>query len=415
MTHDVILDYKMNREIFQVTDQAQIGYLLIHAKPKNASTSERAPLNLCLVMDRSASMKGAKIDNVKKAIGNIIDHMADTDYISLVSFNEQAEVLVPSQEVADNEALKAQVNQLTAKNGTAISTGMAKGLDELRRNFSDNKINRMILLTDGQTYGDEDECFQLAADAAAEDISITALGVGDEWNEELVDTIAEKSSGHSEYIATPDDIIPLFESEMQTLDNVFAQNAELIIRFPENFQLRKISRVVPTIVELDFETVDSNTLSAKLGELESGVGQSLLAEVIMTPAQAGRFRVCQVDLMYDVPSESKYEQKIRQDIVAEFSTENSKSSKIVPEVMNMVERVSAYNLQTRALEQAQLGDIIGATQKLRAAATRLLDLNETDLADTALTEAQALEQQGVMSAAGTKKLRYETRKLTQRL
>ncbi len=83
--------------------------------------------------------------------------------------------------------------------------------------------------------------------------------------------------------------------------------------------------------------------------------------------------------------------------------------------MNMAERVSAYDLQTRAIEQAASGDVSGATQKLRAAATRLLNLNETELAETALNEALNLSKQGRMSSTGTKKLRYETRKLTRRL
>ncbi len=415
MANEITLEYKLNKETFPIKEQAQIGYLLIHAKPINGSSAEKAPVNLCLVMDRSASMKGTKIENVKKAIYNIIDRMSETDYLSLVTFNEQAEVLVPSQEVRDKDGLKELVNRLDAKNGTAISTGLASGLGELRKNFSDNKINRMILLTDGQTYGDEDQCFQIAAESAGEDILITVLGVGDEWHEELVDAIASKSSGHSDYIAAPEDIIPIFESEMKTIQNITAQNAEITLRFPDNFQLRKISRVIPTIGDLDFESIDSHTLSAKLGELEAGVGQSLLVEIIMTPPQPGKFRMCQVELTFDVPSENKFDQRIRQDIVADFSTENGTSGRIVPEVMNMVERVSAYDLQTRALQQAQLGDVVGATQKLRAAATRLLDLDETDLADTALTEAQALEEQGAMTSAGTKKLRYETRKLTQRL
>jgi Ca-activated chloride channel family protein len=84
-------------------------------------------------------------------------------------------------------------------------------------------------------------------------------------------------------------------------------------------------------------------------------------------------------------------------------------------VMNVVEKVSAHRLQTRALQEAQAGNIPGATVKLRAAATRLLNMGEDELAEAALQEAENLERQGQLSAAGTKKLRYETRKLTQKL
>jgi Ca-activated chloride channel family protein len=82
--------------------------------------------------------------------------------------------------------------------------------------------------------------------------------------------------------------------------------------------------------------------------------------------------------------------------------------------MNLVEKVTAHKLQTRALTEADAGNIAAATRKLRAAATRLLDLGEEELARSALSEAQNLEQQGQMSAAGTRKLRYETRKLTRK-
>jgi Ca-activated chloride channel family protein len=83
--------------------------------------------------------------------------------------------------------------------------------------------------------------------------------------------------------------------------------------------------------------------------------------------------------------------------------------------MNIVEKVTAFKLQTRALEEAKMGNVSGASQKLRAAATRLLEMGEEDLAQSALEEAENLEKSGQMSARGTKKLRYETRKLTQRL
>jgi len=85
------------------------------------------------------------------------------------------------------------------------------------------------------------------------------------------------------------------------------------------------------------------------------------------------------------------------------------------EVMNLVEKVSAFKLQTRALTEAGAGNIAAATQKLRSAATMLLDLGENDLAEAAEQEILSLTKTGTLSAAGTKKLEYGTRKLTQAL
>ena len=83
--------------------------------------------------------------------------------------------------------------------------------------------------------------------------------------------------------------------------------------------------------------------------------------------------------------------------------------------MNTVEKVTAYALQTRALEDAAAGNVVAATQKLRAAATRLLTMGETELAQAAEEEAARLEESGEMSPEGAKELSYATRKLTQRL
>jgi Ca-activated chloride channel family protein len=82
-----------------------------------------------------------------------------------------------------------------------------------------------------------------------------------------------------------------------------------------------------------------------------------------------------------------------------------------PRVMNIVEKATAFKLQTRALEEAEIGNVEAASRNLRSAATRLLNLGETDLAQAAESEAQQLEQRGQMSSAGTKKLTFATRKL----
>lgn len=415
MANDINLNYELNKNCFLVNNSSQLAYLLIDIKPGTKQNLNAAPLNLCLVMDRSASMKGSKIENVKTAISNIIDRLDGNDYLSLVIFNEESEVLVTSQPVTNKDELKHLVHQLTPQNGTAISTGMKKGLEELQKNLAENRINRMILLTDGQTYGDEDECYELASRAAEKGILITALGVGDEWYEEVLDTIAEKSYGKSDYIATPDDIIPIFGQEMTNLENIFAQSTQIILRLSEDVKLRKIYRVIPNISELEVMPISDRDISINLGELDNDQGQSLLAEIFITPEQKGKFRIAQAELVYDIPGENLFQQKFRKDITIEFSDDESMCKRINPRVMNMAERASAYELQTKALKQAASGDILGATKKLRAAATRLLNLDEKELAETALTEALNLAQQGSMSSTGTKKLRYETRKLTRRL
>jgi Ca-activated chloride channel family protein len=415
MAGAINLKYELNKNCFLFNNPSQLAYLLLDINSGSIQNLATAPLNLCLVMDRSASMKGSKIENVKQAISSIIDRLDEEDYLSLVSFNEDSEVLVDSQLVMDREALKDLVNQLTPQYGTAISTGMRKGMAELEKNLADNRINRMILLTDGQTYGDEDECYALAAIAADKGILITALGVGDEWYEEVLDTIAEMSYGKSDYIATPDDIIPIFDQEMTNLENVFAQSARITLRLSEDVKLRKIYRVIPSISELEVTLVSGSDISINIGEIDSKVGQSLLAEIFVAPKQKGTHKIGQAELVYDIPGENLFQQKVRKDITIEFSDDEILCKRINPRVMNMVERASAYNLQTKAFEQAASGDISGATRKLRAAATRLLNLNEKELAETALTEALNLTQKGSMSSTGTKKLRYETRKLTRRL
>jgi len=105
----------------------------------------------------------------------------------------------------------------------------------------------------------------------------------------------------------------------------------------------------------------------------------------------------------------------RSDIVITYTSDTEESQRYDASIMNLAEKVMAFKLQTRALEEARMGDVAGATRKLRAAATRLLELGETDLAEAAQREADNLEKSGQMSASGTKKLRYQTRKLTQKL
>jgi len=169
------------------------------------------------------------------------------------------------------------------------------------------------------------------------------------------------------------------------------------------------------ISNLGYQPISDRDVQVALGEVEAKIGKALLVELLLPPRPAGKYRIAQAEIAYDVPAQGLVGEKVRSDIMLNFSHDPDETKQYDTSVMNIVEKVTAFKLQTRALDEAKMGNIAGATQKLRAAATRLLDLGEEGLATAALKEADNLEKQGSMSAEGTKKLRYETRKLTQKL
>jgi Ca-activated chloride channel family protein len=138
-------------------------------------------------------------------------------------------------------------------------------------------------------------------------------------------------------------------------------------------------------------------------------------ELLLPPRNAGRYRIAQTEITYDVPTQGITGASVRSDVLISFASDPLEAQRYDADIMNLVEKVTAFKLQTRALDEAKMGNIAGATQKLRAAATRLLEMGETDLAEAAQQEADNLEKNGQMSASGTKKLHYQTRKLTQKL
>jgi Ca-activated chloride channel family protein len=135
--------------------------------------------------------------------------------------------------------------------------------------------------------------------------------------------------------------------------------------------------------------------------------------MLIGPHAAGAFRVAQAELHYTLLGAAE-EQVIKQDVLLDFAADEAGAQYHAP-TMNLVEKVTAFKLQTRALSEAEAGNVAGATQKLRAAATRLLDLGELELARKSEEQATQLEQGQAISPETQKELRYATRRLTQKL
>jgi Ca-activated chloride channel family protein len=388
----------------------QIAYLLVEAQA--AAKTEAVPLNFCLVLDRSGSMQGAKLAAMKDATKRVIDTLTPQDVVAIVLFDDQTEVLLPATLAADKEALKAQVDRVEEAGGTAISGGLLAGQAELRKHAAPDRVAALLLLTDGQTWGDDDRCRAIAKELAQEGVRMTALGLGAEWNEKLLDELAEMTGGSSDYIADPAQITSFFQRAVRAAQGTVAQDARLLLRLARDVTPRAVHRVTPVIANLGYQPIGQNEIAARLGNLESNEPASVLLDMLVGARAAGSFRLAQAELHY-TPLGASDEQIIKQDVLLEFADESA--AQYDPRVMNLVEKVTAFKLQTRALSEAEAGNTAGATQKLRAAATRLLDLGELDLARKAEEQAAQLEQGQALDAETQKELRYATRRLTQKL
>lgn len=394
-----------------VSASPQVSYLLVDAQP--ASPPARpVPLNFGLVLDRSGSMQGQKLTQLKAATRRIIETLTPEDIISIVVFDDTVEVLLPAMPAADQGALLGAVDRIQEQGGTAMSLGLEAGMRELQKNATPDRLSAMLVLTDGQTWGDEDTCRSLATTMGTQGIRITALGLGDEWNEKLLDDLADATQGNSDYIASPDQITAFFQRAMQQVQGIAVTQARLLLRLVRDATPRAVHRVVPKIANLGATPLGLHEVSVNLGDLTYGTGASVLVEMMVPTRTTGAFRIGQAELHFTPVGGAP--QMIKQDVMLEFVADAA-AAQYTPQVMNTVEKVTAFKLQTRALEEAELGNVSGATQKLRAAATRLLDMGELELAEVTRQQADELERGAGLNTQARKELRYATRRLTQRL
>jgi len=210
-------------------DSPSIVDLLITFQGSESSqqTSLRRPLNLSLVLDRSGSMAGDPLRYAIQAAQNLIDHLTADDFVSVVIYDDTAEVIIPPQLVGDKAALKAKIGKIRARGCTNLSGGWLLGCTQVQANQSPERINRVLLLTDGlANYGIKDPqvLTKTALEKAEADIVTTTLGFGNYFNEDLLINMANAARGNFYFIQSPDDASQVFDIEMESLVSVVAQN-----------------------------------------------------------------------------------------------------------------------------------------------------------------------------------------------
>ena len=354
------------------------------------------------------------MDFVKKAVQSAVAELSETDTFSMVAFATEGKVLIPSQSGSRRENVPAILNEMDSADlgdETNLVQGITLGIQELRKNTKKDALNRLILITDGIVM-DPDESKSLAEKVSASDISITTIGVGSQFNEDLLISIAENSNGNFYYVRKSEDIPEVYAKELREVESTVARNLLLRLNFIQGVELYGVYRVKPYISTIeDIMSID-RSLNVSLGDMTSTSPQGVLLELVVPPRKPGTYRIAQVLLTYDLPEQNLLTEQVRSDVTVQVSSDAKLAEAQSPIVMDIVKRVNVFKLRTRALDEAATGDVQGATKKLKTAATILLDLGEDELANKIDGETEKLKRQGQLSPDGSKELKDRTRKLT---
>ena len=267
--------------------QAELSHPLLPAEEKHTSYLKvsltggsapeenlRAPINVSIVLDRSGSMGGQKITNAREAAKMAISQLHKNDTVPVVTYNNNVNVLVPSTKLTDKKSIYKSIDTITSEGGTALFAGVSKGAEELRKFKRVGVINRVILLSDGQAnQGPQTpkELGDLGAALSREGISITTIGLGSGYNEDLMNQLALRSDGNHSFVETPGELAKVFKQELGDLISVVAQNLDIKIDLAEGVRpVRSLGREVE---------IKGQTVTLNLNQLYAEQEKFLLLEV----------------------------------------------------------------------------------------------------------------------------------------
>ena len=350
-------------------------HALVVIKASGQQLGRRAPINVCLCIDRSGSMEGPPLEYAKRACEYVVDMLEPNDILSIVSFEEQVDVLMPARRVVNKALVKEHIRRLEVGNTTNLYDGLMAGCMQIAQVQAQTAgyVSRVLLLTDGEpTAGLKDfaSIVQQVAQQKAQGITITALGFGNEYNEELMAGIARRSGGNYYYIQRPELLPEVFRKELETLMTIVARNVRVRFHLSKWVNSRQIYGSQPSF--------NGRTVEVDVPDLERGTVRTVLAELELDRHPEGTFRVSKVEVLYEDVVNNRQE-KASADCVFEFTNDRSLIQANVNQmVRNELDIASAsQNLQRTMMGmRTQQITSMGAVQELQKTRTILMQAGQ---------------------------------------
>lgn len=247
-----------------------------------AIAAEKAPLNLSLVLDKSGSMGGTKIENLRRAALDILDRMGPRDVLSIVTFDDASEVILPATRVTDPDAIRTRIRGIQPGGMTALFGGVSNGIAQARKFKGEGRSTRLVLVSDGQANVGPSSVSELAAlgrSAGKEGIPVTTVGLGEGYNEDLMQQLALNADGNHDFAQEPSDLARIFDREFGEAQEIVATDLVVKFRCPDGIRpVRVIDRDA---------RISGQELSVRWNQVAGGQRKILLVEVEVPAGKAG--------------------------------------------------------------------------------------------------------------------------------
>ncbi|MEM9214938.1 MAG: VWA domain-containing protein [Cyanobacteria bacterium P01_F01_bin.150] len=417
------LDAKLNDAQIDVSQANSQRQLAVSVSAVSASVGSSAPLNLCLILDHSGSMKGKPLERVKQAAIGLIDRLSEGDTpdgealrhrISIIAFDHEAKILVPNQRLDNPGAIKHKINALKASGGTAIDEGMRLGVSELAKG-KEETISQAFVLTDGENeHGDNDRCLKLAELAASYNLTLNTLGFGSNWNQDVLEKIADAGGGALSYIERPEDAMGEFGRLFERIQSVALTNAYLLMTLSPKVrlaELKPVAQVMPDTIELPVID-EAGQHIVRLGDLMVDAPRVVLVNLYVGQMAEGESPIAQLQVRYENPNSS--EQDLFSDTVS--VTVNVKAD-IKPQPNDQVQHhvlaLAKYRQTQIAETKLQSGDRTGAATMLQHAAKTAIQMGDKNAATVLQHSATQLQSGQELSESDRKKTRIASKTVLQ--
>jgi Ca-activated chloride channel family protein len=365
----------------QVTLEADLGQSVLHSKSSeriylrlslktlvHGVGEKRAPVNAAIVIDRSGSMAGDRIAAAKEAAHVALERLSADDVVALVAYNHKVDVLQPAHRLGDaRDSLERAIDRLYADGTTALYAGVKEGGQQVREFISDNKINRVILLSDGLANvgpSQPSDLAELGRELASKGISVTTIGLGLEYNEDLMQRLAAASDGNHAFVESPRQLAEIFDKEFGDALSVSARDVIIHIECRAGF---RPSRVLGREAE-----IKGQTITMKLNQLQSLNERYIVVELEATGGNAaGEAEIADVSVDYfdlDGGSRNKVDRKVKARISDDLKEAEASLNK---SVMTQVTEQIATETSEKAVELRDKGDVAGARRMLEENASYL--------------------------------------------